>query len=190
MTLFFSIMVLTANNAGIILIKYSSAYNKGMAPTLKMERFPTGHLINPETSLLEDGPRLTILGTQGKSLALQRPASSPPRKLSAFGVGLSTGLALRILLYVALIGGSTVFSVAESYQGPVVCVHLTGTHGAGWSHPVPWGLAAECARGSELVSCSIFGDWFFTTSAGLGLGLCTELLVSQLHLLFVSRGWR
>lgn len=87
------------------MIKYSSAYNKGMAPTLKMERFPTGHLINPETSLLEDGPVLTILGTQGKSLVLQRLVSSPTGKLSAFGVGLSTGLVLRILFYVALIGG-------------------------------------------------------------------------------------
>lgn len=87
-----------------------------------------------------------------------------------------------------LLGGSTVFPVAESYQGPVACVHLTGTHGAGWSLPVPWGLAAECARGSELVSCSVFGDWFFTTSAGLGLGLCTELPISQLHLLSVSQG--
>ena len=88
------------------MIKYSSAYNKGMAPTLKKERFPTGHLINPETSLLEDGPVLKILGTQGKSLALvSRLVSSPTGKLSAFGVGLSTGLVLRILFYVAVIVG-------------------------------------------------------------------------------------
>ena len=40
------------------MIKYSSAYNKGMAPTLKRERFLTGHLFNSGTSLLEDGPVL------------------------------------------------------------------------------------------------------------------------------------
>lgn len=139
------------------MIKYSSAYNKGMAPTLKMERFLTGHLLNSGTSLLEDGPVLTVspttgvLGAEGKSLSLQRPTSSPSQKLSAFGAGLSTGLVLGILFDVALIRGSTVFSVAESYQGPVAGVHLTGIHGSGWSLPVPWGLAAECA---EALSCS------------------------------------
>lgn len=89
-----------------------------MAPTLKMERFLTGHLFNSGTSLLEDGPVLAyglpttgVLGAEGKSLALQRPASSPTRKLSAFGAGVSTGLVLGILFYVALIGGVPQFSL-------------------------------------------------------------------------------
>lgn len=93
------------------MIKYSLAYNKGMAPTLKMERFLTGHLFNSGMFLLEDGPVLMVspttgvLGAEGKSLALQRLASSPTRKLSAFVAVLSTGLVLGIFFYVALIGG-------------------------------------------------------------------------------------
>ena len=70
-----------------------------------------------------------------------------------------------------------------------VLLHVPTSQGSTALAGVPWGLAAECAQGSELlVSYSIFGDWFFTTSAGLGLGLCTELPISQLHPLSVSQG--